>query len=232
MNEDLLALADLDRLLDRLVAARAGLPERVRVEEIERHLRALSAEVSDVEAERAPHAARLRETHADSERLRTRLQQIDARLGASTNAREAESLHAERDHVTRSLDGAEDAELSTLVDLEPLDEALTTLKERARPLIEERAELLDTLRGLEESLDDEHRARVAERTELSRSLDPALLRRYERALARVGGAGAARLEEGRCGGCHVRLAPGDLEALTRSGDEIGECPSCGRLLVP
>ncbi len=231
-EEALLQLADLDRVLDRLRAARAGLVERTRVEEIERHLRALSAELSAVEAARVPRAGALRAASAESERLRARATQVGARLAQSVNAREAESLHEELDQVTHALETAEDAELTALVEMEPLDEAIVTMKSRAQPLIEERAELLETIRDLEETLDEETTARSFEREALATTLEPSLRQRYERALQRVGGAGAARLVEGRCAGCHVALAPADLDERRRAPEgEWTDCPSCGRILL-
>ncbi len=229
---ELLELADLDRLLERLRAARRSLPERRRVEEIERELKEMSTQISEKEAQRVPYAARLRASSEEAERLRARLAHVEARLAQSTNAREAESLHDERVHVVSALEEADDAELAALIDLEPLDEAITEIKEKARPLIDERHTLLETLTGLEETLDEEYQSRLGEREGVANALEPGLLARYERALARVGGAGAARLEEGRCGGCHVSLAPADLDEVRRSTSSWVECPSCGRILVP
>ena len=44
--------------------------------------------------------------------------------------------------------------------------------------------------------------------------------------------GAARLEDGRCNGCHLELSPRDLDDLRRLPDDaVATCEACGRILV-
>ncbi|HEV8116680.1 MAG TPA: C4-type zinc ribbon domain-containing protein, partial [Acidimicrobiales bacterium] len=59
-----------------------------------------------------------------------------------------------------------------------------------------------------------------------------LLARYDQLRAHLGGTGAARLEYGKCGGCHLALSPRDLDDARRApAEEVLTCDACGRILV-
>ncbi|MGH9019887.1 MAG: C4-type zinc ribbon domain-containing protein, partial [Acidimicrobiales bacterium] len=65
------------------------------------------------------------------------------------------------------------------------------------------------------------------------AVPPALRGRYDDALARVGGSGAAQVDAGRCDGCRIALSPLDLDRWRVAPEgSFPPCPSCGRLLLP
>ena len=70
------------------------------------------------------------------------------------------------------------------------------------------------------------------RDQLRGRLDAGMLDRYDALRAQFGGVGVAKLNGLRCEGCHLDLSRGEVDALKRNeGEEIPECPNCGRLLV-
>lgn len=72
--------------------------------------------------------------------------------------------------------------------------------------------------------------RELNRQEVASSVEPALLKRYEKISAQTGGVAIGHLEGSRCGVCHAPIETGRLIAL-RSQAPLGQCPSCKRLLI-
>jgi len=80
---------------------------------------------------------------------------------------------------------------------------------------------------------DKLEARIAKlrngRSDLTRSIDPALLRTYDRIRKRVGGIAFVAASEGRCTACKMHV-PHQVYTQLRKGDEVPTCESCGRLV--
>jgi hypothetical protein len=55
---------------------------------------------------------------------------------------------------------------------------------------------------------------------------------YERLRQRLGGVAVALLVGSSCGGCHLTLAAGEIDAIRRlPPDALVTCAQCGRILV-
>ena len=68
-------------------------------------------------------------------------------------------------------------------------------------------------------------------TEAAR-LPEALASRYETLRSRLAGIGAARIVDGRCGGCHLSLPSVELDRIKHlAPDAVVTCDQCGRILV-
>ncbi len=231
-NEDLRALMEADRWLERLAGQRATLGERVELTALEADLRERLGVLRAAEARLEPLTRAYDEAAAASSRLRERRDRLAARLEASRDARESAALSGELDQVRDALGAAEDRELEALVELEPAAETTAAMRREAQPLAARRAELIATLAALESSLDEEIAAQRLAREAAAARVDGALRARYEAALVRAGGAGAAQVHEGRCDGCRIALSPLDLDRWRHAPEgAYPECPSCGRLLL-
>ncbi|HQU27045.1 MAG TPA: C4-type zinc ribbon domain-containing protein [Acidimicrobiales bacterium] len=232
-SEDLRALMDADRWLERLAGQRATLLERVELARVEGDLRERLGALRTAEAALEPLARAYDEASAESSRLRERRDRLASRLEASRDARESAALAGELDQLRGALGMAEDRELEALVEVEPAAEAAATLRREAQPLAARRAELIAAVAALEASLDEEVAAQRLAREAAASKVEGALRARYEAALARAGGAGAAQVLEGRCDGCRLALSPLEFDRWRHApAGEYPECPSCGRLLLP
>lgn len=232
--EALRALMEADRWIDRVRAQRERLPELAELAGVEDELRALVAALSAARATLAPVRTAYEDAQRESERLRRREAELSTALAHSTaNARDLTAMQNEVTQVRARLGEAEDRELELLLEVEPLDDAVRAVRERAQPAIERREELRATIAQLQASLDDEVLSLTRERAGLADAVAPALLVRYDDAFVRAGTSGAAQVVEGRCDGCRIRLSPLDLDRwkALASGSFEG-CPSCGRLLLP
>jgi uncharacterized protein len=225
---------EADRWIERVRAQKTHLPELAELTTLEAELRALLGELRASEAAIAPLASQRDVISAESLRLSKRVHDLDAALSSSTaNARELGALQGELTHVRQLLDTSEDRELELLVELEPKEAALEEIKHRAQPGVARRAELQSMIKDLQVSLDEELAALATTREETAHAVPADLRARYDAALARSGGSGAAQVVEGRCDGCRIALAPLDCDRFkSLPADTFMDCPECGRLLLP
>jgi predicted nucleic acid-binding Zn-ribbon protein len=233
-TDNLRALMEADRWIDRVAAQRNHLPEMAELSGVEEELRGLLKALNEAQAGLAPVRSAYEDAQRESGRLRTRAEGLDATLGASTaNARELAAIQNELAHVRELLARSEDNELDYLIEVEPLDEAVQAIKERAQPQVTRRAELQAVIAELQAGLDDELESLRRDRVERASALSPELLARYDAAFSRVGTSGAAQVDAGRCDGCRIALAPLDLDRWKGQGEgTFMPCPECGRLLLP
>lgn len=227
------ALLDADRWLERVVAQRDHLPELAELASLEAELRSRLQELAQLDAEGGPVRRRYEECRTESTTLTTKVRDVTHALETSTaGAKELAMSQRQLEQLRERLSAVEDEELAALEILEPLEEAIATLKSSSAPLVARRQELLGTIAALQSSLDEEISALRTSRDACYAALAPSWQQRYDRAGQRVAGIGAARLIEGRCDGCRIALAPLERDRLSQLPiGECGECPECGRLLL-
>ena len=68
-----------------------------------------------------------------------------------------------------------------------------------------------------------------DRAELAADIDEDLLSQFDRLFANKGDAAVVPLNNGICGGCHVKVIANTL-SIAKSEKEIAQCEQCGRLL--
>ncbi len=224
---------EADRWIERVRAQKTHLPELAELAALEAELRGLLGELRAAEGEIAPLIKDRDSVASESLRLRKRANDLDGALSSSTaNARELNALQTELTHVRQLLEVSEDRELELLVELEPKEATIDAIKHRAQPGVARRAELQASIKDLQATLDEELIALAATREETARAVPPELRTRYDAALARSGGSGAAQVIEGRCDGCRIALAPLDFDRFkSLPEDTFMDCPECGRLLL-
>ena len=90
---------------------------------------------------------------------------------------------------------------------------------------EELAQLDERLAGINARLAELQ----AERAELAAPVDPETLTLYSRLFTRRGDAAVVPLENGICGGCHMKIVTSTIQQL-RQSETLTQCDSCGRIL--
>lgn len=233
-TDDLRALMEADRWIDRVSAQKTHLPETVELSALEAELRGLLKSLNEAQATLSPVRTAYEEAQREGDRLRTRAGNLDSTLSNSTaNARELAALQTELQHVRELLERNDDMELEYLFAVEPLDEAVSAVKATAQPAVARRSELQVAITDLSAGLDDELVALRAQRSERAEAVAPELLARYEATLKRVGTSGAAQVVSGHCDGCRIALSPLDVDRWKRQPEgTFMTCPECGRLLLP
>ena len=232
--EALQALLESDRWIERVRAQRDHLPELTERAEVETTLRALLARLQDAQATAQPVAAAYAAAQAEAAKLRDRAAHLAKTLATSTGgARELEAVQHELEQVQARQSDADDAELTLMLEVEPLEAAIAAIKEHAQPLMARRTTLTEEITGLQATLDEEIAALTEQRNERATRVPAAWLARYSAAMQRVGGSGAARVDAGKCDGCRIALAPLDMDRFKHTiNGELMDCPECGRILLP
>ena len=225
---------EVDRWIDRVSSQKTHLPEITELATLESDLRGLLKDLHAAEAGLVPVKSDFESVSRESARLKGRASDLDATLAASTaTARELTALQSELTHVRELLATSEDRELELLLELEPREEDIESIKRRAQPGVAWRSELIDVIAQLQATLDEELVSLRGDREERHEAVAMALRSRYDVAKTRAGTSGAAQVVEGRCDGCRLALAPLDFDRFKAQAlDTFMDCPECGRVLLP
>ncbi len=142
---------------------------------------------------------------------------------------EFQALGHEIQRYEKEVFGLEDKEIEQM---EALDEGKTALKSAQGKLAVTQARVNEELAQLDERLAGIN-ARLAElqaeRAELAAPVDPETLTLYSRLFTRRGDAAVVPLENGICGGCHMKIVTSTIQQL-RQSETLTQCDSCGRIL--
>lgn len=199
------ALDDLDRQLT-VLRGRAG--------ELDRSQRRMEDEISSMEAKAA-----------DSER---RLYS-----GAVNAPRELQALSDEVEALRRRQRRLEDDLLDVMEVAEPVVADIPRLVEERGRVAAEAEQLQQAIVEQEEGIGRELAEQEATRATAAAGIPSDLLRTYEELRSRLGGVGIARVDAGRCTGCHLGLPAVELDAVRRAPEgTIVRHEECGRILVP
>ncbi|MBM4144463.1 MAG: hypothetical protein FJ225_12855 [Lentisphaerae bacterium] len=226
-----------------------GIGRLVAVQELDLRLRDLERELRDIplrkEEEQARLAAHRQALEAARDKIKhaqAAIRQLDVETGSrrekivklrqqqlelKTN-KEFQAMEGEIRAVERDIAGIEDRELTLMDDLET---AKFEADESSRTLAAEEAEVSRDVSAWDErmrALETEIAGVRAAREQATQGVPADLLRNYERVLGRKTPA-LAPIEDGVCGGCHMKLPPYVLHDARRA-DGMVFCVFCGRLL--
>jgi uncharacterized protein len=125
--------------------------------------------------------------------------------------------------------GHEDKELEFMEQLEAAKKELKTaqakLAETQKNVDEDLKQLAERGVNLQKRLDETK----AERAALATPVDPLTLDLYERLLKAKAGTAVVPLENGICGGCHMKVVHSTIQNL-KQAETITQCEMCGRIL--
>ena len=225
--EELIRLQETDR---RLIQLRNDLKEIPARKELVKQ-RAMDRENAFKQAEDAwkKHAAAMKgldnETEAAKEKIsRYRKQQFEVKTNEEYKTLEHE-ISTEQSKI-RSL---EDRELEEMELAEQFHDRMVACR---REMEEERKRVEEDCAGLDrrsEVVEKEVGEVEGERRQRAAAVDPQWLSRYDRILKHLGDAAIVSVENGACGGCHMKLTPQVIQD-TKRGQEVCACTYCGRML--
>jgi predicted nucleic acid-binding Zn-ribbon protein len=232
--EQLLVVQDHDTRAAQLRTRRRTLPERDEAAQLSSSLDAATARWTELDAER--HRLDREQSRLDDEvaSLRAKLDHADKAMysGAVTNPRELQALQEEAASHTRHIGQLEDQELEIMVEREPVDEGLAELDAERADLQVRADDVAARLTVAEAEIDAELAALETERAVAASVVPPELLAEYEALRESGGGIGAARLEHGTCGGCHMKLSAVEQDRIKGLPEDTTiHCEDCGRILV-
>ena len=181
----------------------------------------------------------LAQRHSRLKDLEHELQQVDAKLTATTrrlyggevtNPKELHGLEQDHDYLKRARSKQEDDVLGAMTLVEEGEKAAAATSAR-------RAEVEARWRGEQdavarqvEKLQSKIAALVKERAQIAGTVDAGARAMYDELMKKKGGRAVALLVGQNCGGCRVTLPSGKAQEVRRSS-ELVTCINCGRILV-
>lgn len=226
---DLFALQDTDLALDaakaRLAEIEAGLTETEELIEARTLLEEKQHRLDDLKSQQ-------RDEEATVEDIRGKAENVDKKLysGTVTNAKELGDLHADFKMLNNQASQAEDKLLTTLVEIDDADAALTEAQAVFAEVNARWEEDQGHLRDEKAAVEPEIARLESERADTASELDPRAMSLYGLLRQRRGGTAVAQVERGMCGGCRISL-PSAALTKARASTELVQCVSCERILL-
>jgi predicted nucleic acid-binding Zn-ribbon protein len=230
----LLEVQERDTTLDQLAHRRATLPARAELAAVEGRLADLADRSARAEADRRALSERQGRLESDIAAVARRIHDVEGRMysGEVSASRELMAMSEEVESLNRRRRELEEMAFEAMAAGEPVDAQLARLAAQRTAAETDAERLLGVIREAEAEIDAEAAAEAEARTALAAKLPEELTQRYERLRVRLGGIGAARLEHGSCGGCHLALPAVELDHIRRAPPEaVITCDQCGRILV-
>lgn len=164
----------------------------------------------------------------DIETRRTTIQRLKTQQYETRKNEEFRALEHEIERYTQEVAGLEDQQIALMEKAEELKKQVTAATEALAATRQKIQAELDQMKTRHQNLT----ARVAEldeeRAKLVADLEAALLQRYERLFEKKAPA-VVPLENGVCGGCHMKVTAATLTAV-KAEKVVTSCENCARLL--
>lgn len=223
----LLILQDRDRRLLSLTKDLERLPQD--------EARAKSRLAADEAAVKSAHDAlveldlRLKRLELDAGTRRTTIQRLKTQQFETRKNEEYQALGHE---ITRYEKEVDDLETHELELMEEIDRQRTAQQVAEAAMAKSKAlvaEELATIQSRRERIEAERAEVSAERAKLAAEVPESLMPVYDRLMKTKAGLAVAPLQDGKCGGCHMKLIASTVVAV-QNATEVTRCEDCGRIL--
>ena len=223
----LLILQDRDRRLLALAKDLEKLPQD--------EARAKTKLAADEAAVKAAHDAiidcdlRLKRLELDAGTRKTTIQRLKTQQFETRKNEEYQALGHEITRYEKDVDDLETKELEIMEEMDGHKAALKSAEAalaKTRGFVDEDLASIVARRG---RLEGEIRDVEAERAQLSASVSESMMPLYQRLMKTKAGLAVAPMQDGKCGGCHMKLIASTVVAV-QSEAEVTRCENCGRVL--
>ncbi len=187
--------------------------------------------VADAKAALQRNAVDTKNLELDIETRRTTIGRLKQQQFETRKNEEFRALGHEVERYEGEIDGLETKQLELMEQADALrstlDDAEAALA-KSRTVVEEDLAAITSRRGnLEAEIEESRQLRE----EAVAKIDDELHGLYDRLMKKKNGLAVAQVQQGQCGGCHVKLIPATLIKVT-GGTEVTQCENCGRILYP
>lgn len=231
-QHNVLAIADIDLKISTLNQKIKTLPETLNHKELTiqfettRDLKvAAETELSDLSGE-------INRAENDVEQVVKRIEKDESRLNAGQGtAKELEQLQHELKSLSARRSELEEIELEVMLKADEIKVRINDLKLKEAELIIKVAEALTLKDSALAALNLDLISANNKRAELVTQIEKSLIDLYEK-IRGNGVVAAARIINGRCGGCNLAINSGDLtKILSLPEEEVARCEECRCILV-
>jgi len=225
--EKLLVLQDRDRRIARLARESQDVPARKH--QIEASVERERKAVSNTQDQIKKRQSDIKQVELEIQSRREKILKLREQQFQVKSNDDYRTLDREVKDLERQIREIEDRELEVMESLEALRKDLaeheSELKRGEKRVVEETGTLDQRLREIESEI-----SRLqAERSGLAKDVDADWLSRYERVLQHHRDYALVPIENGTCGGCHMKLPP-QLCHDARKGLSMTLCGFCSRML--
>jgi len=225
--EKLLILQDRDQKISQIRGQFASIgPERAalqaRATATQAGLEAAKLRIKQIESEK-------KRLELDVEAKRTLIEKYANQQLQTRKNEEYKALAHEIDGCKADITKIEDQEIELMEQAEAAQkQSVIAAKEAAdaRKLVDEK---ISDLNECEQNLKKELAELEANRQELAAAVDEVARSRYDRLLKSKGGRVVVGIQNGVCGGCHMKLQQ-QLVVTCQAQNEVVTCSNCGRIL--
>lgn len=225
--EKLLVLQDRDRKIRQLTQETTDIPARKQL--IEQRLKNHRDAVHSGHEELKRNAADIRANELEVETRKQKILKLREQQGAVKTNEQYRAIENEVATLGQQIRVYEDKEIELMEAAEAIKarvgEVETLLKREESGVHEDRRTLDERLKNI---LTDIEQVKQ-ERAKLLPDIDETWLARYERIFQHKGDFAIVPVENGSCGGCHMRLPPQQVHDAKRAQTMVA-CSFCGRLL--
>jgi predicted nucleic acid-binding Zn-ribbon protein len=232
----LLDVQALDLESDQLIERHRTLPERTELERASRRIATLDG-THAVQVERREALSSAEDAlGAEVTEVAAKAKEVEEVLysGSVKVPKELEALQEEIRLIRVRQSGLEEKEMALLEEIEQTDGEMDANRAEKAEQSDLCTSFEATIRAAEEEIDGELTVLSGKRAEMAARVPGPILAAYERLREneRLAGRGAARLIDGSCGGCHVKLPVLEYNRMkAEPPDALVFCVYCGRVMV-
>lgn len=223
----LIALQDLDT---RAEAARRRLADApVKVAALDATLAGATQALEKAKAALAESQAARRELEREASAAEQKVSKYKDQLMQAKDNKQFHALQHEIATFSAEQQRVEELEIGRMLEI---DERAAVVKAAEATLAKEKTRVAAekaTIEADAAAVSAELATLVAARGDLTKTIDARLLTTYETVAKQRKGTGIARVVDGLCDACRVRLRP-HLYNQVRAGDQVIQCESCVRIL--
>jgi predicted nucleic acid-binding Zn-ribbon protein len=230
----LLDLQELDIAIDQLRHRRANLPQRAELKRLAAAGVDAAKAIQPIIDERSGLARQEKRLEDDATTVNDKATSENKRLysGSVTSPRELQAIHEEIESLKRRQRELEDHALDLMVQIEPLDATIAATEREQRERDGQVEAVTDQLTIAEAEIDAELESTSEKRAGVAADLESAVVAQYESLRSSFGGVAVARLEQGSCRGCHIKLSSVEFDRVKHLPiDAVVHCEHCGRILI-
>jgi predicted nucleic acid-binding Zn-ribbon protein len=172
---------------------------------------------------------RLKRLELDAGTRKTTIQRLKVQQFETRKNEEYQALGHEITRYEKETDELETRELELMEEIDGLRAALKSAESalaKTRGLVDQD---LAAIAARRQRMEAERAEISAERAQLAADVPESVLPLYERLMKTKAGLAVAPVQDGKCGGCHMKLIASTVVAV-HNGRELTRCEDCGRIL--
>ncbi|MFH0953660.1 MAG: C4-type zinc ribbon domain-containing protein [Verrucomicrobiota bacterium] len=225
--ERLLVIQDRDRRIAHLTREQEDIPARKK--DVESRLTAHRESLKGAQEDLKKNAAGTKQIDVEIEARKQKIARFREQQYQIKSNEEYRALEHEISLVQKEIRDLEDHELELMEQMESLRQLIggreKDLKQEEGRVVEDQGVLHVRLEKIQAEIHDLQ----VDRQALAADVDPTWLARYERIFKRTADYAIVRVENGVCGGCHMKLPPQIMHDAKRNLS-LTECSFCSRIL--